>query len=926
MKPGVLYGLGLVFQAVFFVSVFDVYFQSPLVQHVPLIPPEPDMPPPAKRLVLFVADGLRADRFFELVGEADGASRAPFLRAIIERHGAWGVSHTRVPTESRPGHVALLAGFYEDVSAITRGWRHNPVPFDSMLHRVRASYSFGSPDIVPLFTAGVASAHSACYEADLVDFAAADTSVLDAWVFDRVRTLLGSESEAAALNGSQALFFLHLLALDTAGHASRPHSPQYLANIAAVDAGVAATVAAFEARFGDSATAYVFTSDHGMSAKGSHGDGAPENTRTPLVTWGAGIRAPTRLTARQMIAEAERDDGERWGLAHLARTDIDQADVAPLMAALLGTAFPANSVGRLPTELLNLSPAQLLRAARTHALQIYAQYARLAAELRERMLIYRPFVPLLFAQRSLAQLDRLVAEGQTDQALAHARDLADIAVEGLGFLHAANVALLMGLVVAGYALFACYAAVRVVQVFAGAEPGAPDDTLDDAHSREARRLYRLLVHGLTAVAAALLAGVLAAEGHPWRYGCYAAFTLLWANRLACAALGATLDRLVTRSDNAALVRGVVWLALTALALEAVVRGYDRREWFAVLMACAAAWPFADGTAARAHTGDCVMWVSACLALALCCAAPLDLAPNPRLGLAAAAAWLAAAASAAWRARRDPEPETRAFALLGALLGAAAACVWHIDASLARAAGAPAAVQTACWALLAAAPAVALVAAPRRDARARFWALALGCAVPGTLLAVHVESAALLAFAAALDAWCALEAAAESAAAGGDGAGAPAAGVRTIGARDVRRALLALLLANVSFFASGNVASVASFDLAAAFRFVTRFAPFTMAALLIAKLVLPLALLAYALGVQRARARLPAMASLLAGTVLAAALTLRFFLRVRVAGSWREIGSSVTALAIQGSFALLLGLLHALAAVLAPPARADSKAD
>uniref|UniRef100_A0A7N5KH60 GPI ethanolamine phosphate transferase 1 n=1 Tax=Ailuropoda melanoleuca TaxID=9646 RepID=A0A7N5KH60_AILME len=300
--------LGLLVHFVFFGSIFDIYFTSPLVHG--MTPQFTPLPPPAKRLVLFVADGLRADTLYEL--DENGNSRAPFIRNIIMHEGSWGISHTRVPTESRPGHVALIAGFYEDVSAVAKGWKENPVGFDSLINESKYTWSWGSPDILTMFAKGK-KPQTLCH------------LYIYSFLWKEFFHAAGNnQSLFSKVNEEKIVFFLHLLGIDTNGHAHRPTSREYKDNVKVVDDGIKEIVSMLEHFYGnDGKTAFIFTSDHGMTDWGFHGAGHPSETLTPFVTWGAGIKYPQKVSAQKF------DDAflKEWKLENWKRQDIHQVSL-----------------------------------------------------------------------------------------------------------------------------------------------------------------------------------------------------------------------------------------------------------------------------------------------------------------------------------------------------------------------------------------------------------------------------------------------------------------------------------------------------------------------------------------------------------------------------------------------------------------------
>ncbi|XP_067634313.1 GPI ethanolamine phosphate transferase 1 [Eurosta solidaginis] len=344
-------------------SIFVIYFRSPIITGLQPQPPIP-LEPPAKRLVLIVTDGLRAESFFR-----NGCKDIPNLsKLILKTNGLVGISHTRVPTESRPGHIALIAGLYEDPSAVTRGWKRNPVDFDSVFNRSSFTYAWGAADILHIFSnmVGVDCEQRLLIDAydHELDFSGRyKTYELDKWVFKRAKQLLTRKAAELRKQG-RVIFFLHLLGLDTAGHVHKPGTENFLENLHSTDRDITEFYEEFERIFPDRSTAYVLTSDHGMTNAGSHGSSDTYETETPFFLWGAGF-------SDNAISKKEFKIG-----THISRPlyEMQQAQIAPLIAALIGVAPPMNNVGILPLHFLNASLEYQAHAAHSNALQLLAQF------------------------------------------------------------------------------------------------------------------------------------------------------------------------------------------------------------------------------------------------------------------------------------------------------------------------------------------------------------------------------------------------------------------------------------------------------------------------------------------------------------------------------------------------------------------------
>ena len=567
--------------------------------------------PPAKRLVLFVADGLRADTVFSL--NKHGTSPAPFIREMIELEGRWGVSHTHVPTESRPGHVALIAGFYEDVSAVTRGWQENPVEFDSVFNQSRHTWSWGSPDILPMFAKGAASGRvdTFMYDAALEDFADSDPSKLDTWVFERVKEMFERSKLdshlAQQLQQDKIVFFLHLLGIDTNGHAHRPNSVEVIENLRLVDIGIKTMVDMINTYYGDDKTAYVFTSDHGMTDWGSHGAGLPDETMTPIVCWGAGIKSPHQSSHSNLVYH----DGwsEKWQLDKYERLDVEQADITALMSTLIGIPIPLNSEGVLPIGYIHYNKA-------FSAEGLFANFRQLLEQLRiKEQRIYSNSLPLMFRPFSKfsiskmveerIKINKLIKEKQHQLAIDLSKQLIEIVKEGIRYYHTYHRISLFVVMTFGFCGWIMCVVVTILQENAkrvhpihGSKPsntkGVPTKTL----------AFMLLTFF-----------VLLYQSCPFLYYFYytlptICWSYVWRQKTTFRHVYQLLKQNPTR-----IFKVFVAIFFVLCGLEFLVLSFFFRRVLSIILLLVSLWPYFT-TLVSTHLKLCVAWTVSCLLLAV----------------------------------------------------------------------------------------------------------------------------------------------------------------------------------------------------------------------------------------------------------------------------------------------------------------------
>ena len=312
-------------------------YRSPLKDTPPQ--PGPALNGPATRRVVFVLiDALRYD-----------TSLKPDIMPVLNnlrQQGAAAQMHSLPPSFSEPGYSVLLTGAWPDLS-------DGPA--------VNLDY-----DLIPTWTqdnlfsaahrAGLKTAVSGYYWFEKLIPQTAVTSSFYTPGEDQKADRAVVDAALPWLEGNQhELTLIHIDQVDYAGHhEGGPRDPRWDQAAQRADGLLGEILAKLDLQ----KDTILIVSDHGQIDAGGHGGPESINLLEPFVLAGAGVRPGN------------------YG-------DVQMVDVAPTLAALLGTNLPASAQGQARAEMLNLPAAtasNLPGATAAQQSQLLQTYAKATGE------------------------------------------------------------------------------------------------------------------------------------------------------------------------------------------------------------------------------------------------------------------------------------------------------------------------------------------------------------------------------------------------------------------------------------------------------------------------------------------------------------------------------------------------------------------
>lgn len=419
--------IGIIFHILYGYSMFDIFFKFPL--NYGMTPHSSNLSDdelPSNRVVLLILDGVRADTFFECI------SKSPFLRNIITKKGAYGVSHTKVPTETKPGFNAICSKHFEDASLALKDLYDEVVTLDSIFNQ--SKYSWGIGHDADMFS-DVSKQMEVIPSDTVQNFNNPLSKEEDYKLFwSLMQKMKDSQSNKNSelykkLNSNKIAFLIHLVQTDSIGHFYGPKSNEIRSHLIELDSYYEKLYNFFNEFYNDNKTTFIITADHGMDLRRAHGDGYPDCTRTPFVIWGSGIRG----AKYREIKPEEEDTPEDWNLKNYERKDISQIDITPLIAGLLGTNFPMNSLGILPLDFFNISEKIKSKLIYGNMMELFELY-KIKDEIESRAVIYRSFNPLINSDKLMKNILENIDNGNYSEAINKTNDIINLTLKGIDYI------------------------------------------------------------------------------------------------------------------------------------------------------------------------------------------------------------------------------------------------------------------------------------------------------------------------------------------------------------------------------------------------------------------------------------------------------------------------------------------------------------